>query len=411
MIKDFRPVLKNTNFVYLWASQLLSQLTINTMNFLLLLKLFENTKSSVATSMLWVAYGLPAIFIGPIGAAAVDFFDKRKILILSNFLQALAIFLFAFLHESRDFLPYGIVFIYSFLNQFYVPAEASSVPALVNKKFLPQANSLFFLTQQGALIVGFGFAGILYRFLGFEETLYLCSALVFLAFISVTLLPKMQTRKMVLGEIEENVVKIVYAIVEGYKFIKENKNVLISFLLLGGIQVSLATLAVNVPALATEIFKIKPELAGIFLVIPASVGAILGAFSVSRLLKFGWRKKRIIQLALSLIVFSVLNLIFIVPISPLIAKSTISALTMVLLGLSFIFVIIPTQTFLQEKTPKEIRGRVFGNYNFILTSLTIFPVLFSGTIVEIFGAQLLLFLLGGLALFVLLYSKRSELQI
>jgi predicted MFS family arabinose efflux permease len=411
MIKDFRLVFKNTNFIYLWASQLLSQLTINTMNFLLLLKLFETTQSSVATSMLWVAYGLPAIFVGPIGAAAVDFFDKRKILIVTNLFQALAIFIFALFHESRNFLPYGIVFIYSFLNQFYVPAEASSVPLLVNKKALPQANSLFFLTLQGAIIFGFGFAGVLSKLLGFEETLFLCAGLVFLAFISVTFLPQMQSRKILLGEIEENIVKFAYSIAEGYRFIKGNRNVLVSFLLLGGMQITLTTLAVNAPSLAVQIFKINPELLGIFIIVPAAIGAILGAFMVSRLLKNEWRKKRVINLALFLIILSVFSLIFVVPSSSLILKSIISALTVIVLGFSFVSVIIPTQTFLQEKTPKEIRGRVFGNYNFILTSLTIFPVLFSGTIVEIFGVQILLFLLGGLALSVLLYSKKSELQI
>ncbi len=79
MLKDFKPVVKNKNFVYIWISQIFSQLTINIMNFVLLIKLFEVTGSAISTSMLWVAYSLPAILIGPVASALTDMWDKRKI--------------------------------------------------------------------------------------------------------------------------------------------------------------------------------------------------------------------------------------------------------------------------------------------------------------------------------------------
>ena len=56
------------NFHLLWISQILSQVTVNMMNFLLLAKLFNETGSSIATSLLWVSFALPTIFFGPIGA-------------------------------------------------------------------------------------------------------------------------------------------------------------------------------------------------------------------------------------------------------------------------------------------------------------------------------------------------------
>lgn len=120
MLTDYRPLSKNFKFLYLWASQILSQLTIYVMNFLLLLRLFEKTGSTIATSFLWVAYALPAILIGPFAAAS---------------------------HRTSLFLIYGVALAYSFLNQFYVPAELATLPSVVKKKVLPHANGLFFLTQ------------------------------------------------------------------------------------------------------------------------------------------------------------------------------------------------------------------------------------------------------------------------
>jgi MFS family permease len=408
MIRDFKSVLNNKNFLYLWASQIFSQLTINIMNFLLIIKLFETTKSSLATSMLWVAYALPAIFIGPIGAASVDFWDKRKILIITNLFQALTIFIFAFLHESRGFLIYGVVMAYSFLNQFYVPAEASSVPFLVEKESLPQSNSLFFFTQQGSLIFGFGFAGLILKFLGFEKSLYLCAALVFLAFISTMFLPQIRVRDKTIESFEQAIGDFFGAILDGYKLIKEQRKVLIPLLLLGGLQVTLAILVVNLPVLATQVFKIGVEYAGIFLIVPCSIGAILGAIVSSKLLKSGWRKKKVIEKAMVLMTISVFTMAFVVPFIPGLLGKFISFLVVVATGLAFVAVFIPTQTFLQEVTPHDFRGRVFGNFSFLVTIATIFPVIFSGTVIEIFGAQVLLFMLGALALTVIIYSRKLD---
>ena len=52
---EFKPLVKNSKFVYVWLSQILSQLTISIMNFLLLIRLFAVTGSPIATSLLWVA--------------------------------------------------------------------------------------------------------------------------------------------------------------------------------------------------------------------------------------------------------------------------------------------------------------------------------------------------------------------
>src|SRR3989338_991657 len=106
-------ILKNTKFLYLLTSQVLSQVTVNIMNFLLLARLFTVTGSSIATSLLWVAYALPAIFFGPIGAASVDLINRRKMLMVTNLLQAATVFVFIFTHQTSVFLLYAVVLIYS----------------------------------------------------------------------------------------------------------------------------------------------------------------------------------------------------------------------------------------------------------------------------------------------------------
>jgi len=406
MIQDYKPLLRNTKFLYIWASQVLSQLTINLMNFLLLMRLFEKTGSSIATSFLWVAYALPAILVGPFAAASVDMVALRKMLVVTNLLQSLTIFVYALLNRTSLFLLYGVAMTYSFLNQFYVPAEAATLPSVVNKTSLPQANSLFFLTQQGAMILGFGFAGVFKQLLGFETTLFVCAAFAFLAFISVAFLPELKAEDNIPNKFEVAVVKFFQRIIEGYKFIREQKSVLIPFLLMLALQVALAIVVINVPLIAKDLLGININSAGVSIVVPAGIGAILGALITTKLLKKGWRKKTAIELFLMIIVLSLFLLVFVIPEINGFIKILLGIVTITVMGLSFIGIVIPAQTYLQEATPGGLRGRVFGNFWFLSTIATIFPVIFSGTVAELFGIRLLLFLLASLSLAGLIFSKK-----
>src|SRR5512141_2170536 len=183
MATKFKTIFKNSKFLYLWSSQILSSVTINIMNFLLLSKLYSETGSSIAVSLLWLAFALRAVVFGPIGAASVDLISRRKTLMVTNILQALTIFAYVFINHHSIFILYAVVLMYSILNQFYVPAESSYLPSTVSKNDLSQANSLFFVTVQASLVLGFGLAGLIQKFLGFNGALILCSVFLFLAFV------------------------------------------------------------------------------------------------------------------------------------------------------------------------------------------------------------------------------------
>lgn len=405
-MEDFKPLIKNTKFVYLWTSQILSQLTIHIMNFLLLIRVFEYTGSTIATSLLWVAYALPAVIIGPFAAATVDMVDRRKILMITNLLQSAVVFVYGLGFGISFFLIYGIVLTYSFLNQFYVPAELATLPGVVDKKHLPQANGLFLLTQQGALIIGFSVAGLLKQWWGFSNSIFLGSALLFLAFLSVSFLPEMKVKQYLSRNFEEKITKFFEKIAEGYLFIKQNRTILMPFLLLMGLQISLVMVVANLPVLATDILKIDVNAAGIGLVAPAGIGAGLGAILVPRLIKKGWRKKRIIETFLMSIVVSIFLFAFLIPEISGTARVIIATAIVIAIGVSFVSVLIPSQTYLQEATPGGLRGRVFGNFWFLVTIATILPVIFSGVLTEIFGIRFLFLLLAAFALVTLIVSKK-----
>lgn len=388
-----------TKFFLLWSSQILSQITINMMNFLLLARLYEATGSSIATSLLWVSYALPTIFFGPIGASVADLISRRKTLMITNFLQALVIFIFIFTHTYSLFLLFAVIIIYSFLNQFYVPAEMASLPSVVPESKLAKANSMFFLTQQLSLIVGFGFAGLIQNWVGFEGSLIFCSVALFVAFVSVSFLPKLNPEKKI-PKNWEDVIKVFFDhILEGYKFIRNVKSVLYPLALLFVIQVGLTIVTANLPIIALEILKVPATLAGLYIVVPAGIGATIASVLVPKMMKKNWRKKKMIDISLGLVGLSVLGIVF--------GNNITAPIFVILVGVGFIGINIPTLTFLQEVTPEWLRGRVFGNLFFLITLSTIFPVIFSGVISEFFGVKTLLTIMAMGVILILMYSLKS----
>jgi MFS family permease len=406
MFQEFKPVLKNKRFLNLWVSQITSQLSINIMNFVFLIWLFDKTGSAISTSFLWVAYSLPAILVGPFASATVDLVDRRKLLIVTNFLQCLTVFLFALVHQGNIFLLFEIVFIYSLLNQFYVPAESASLPSLLPKEKLAQGNSLFFLTQQSSLVVGFGVAGFILALLGFEYTLFLCAFLLFVAFLSTLFLPRLMTGNEFPRSFESAVTGFFGKITEGYRFIKGERRVLTPFILLLVFQVSVQVATVAVPSIAKDLLNLSLNTAGIYILVPAGIGAILGIIILPKLIAKGWRKKKVIENSLILVGVFLFLFTFLIPLLPYFLRVVSTFFSFAILGLSFVGVTIPSQTFLQESTPKELRGRVFGNFWFLVTIASVLPVIFSGSIIEFLGIRILLLIFSLITVSAFYISKK-----
>lgn len=411
MRSDIWILLKRTKFPYLLTSQILSQVTINMINFLLLVRIYEKTNSTFAISLLWISYALPVILIGPIASTLVDIFDRRKVLILTNFTQSLIILYFAFFIKENIFLLYGVTFFYSIINQFYVPAESASISYLVKKDQLPYASSMFYITQQLSLIVGFASASVFNQIFGFNRSLIFCSAFLFIAFISVLFLPKMKFNRIKNNSLEKSLVGFFKSIYIGYKYIKSSNNILQTFFILITIQIMFSIIVISVPMIAQTVLKVPANLSGIYLVIPAGLGSIIGAYYIPTFIKNRWRKRHLIEI--SLLILSILIFIetYVIYLLPYFVNIIVSGVVIFFLGIFFTGIIIPAQTFLQENTPNIFKGRIFGNMLFITTILTIIPLIFYGAISEIFGIRFVLFTISIVCFSIYYFSKHRSLKI
>ncbi|MDO8487858.1 MAG: MFS transporter, partial [bacterium] len=379
----FRNLISQTHFVKLWISQLLSQLTIQLVNFLILTQVFEVTKSSVAVSLLWLAYSLPALFFAPISGAVVDRFSRRKTMIVTNLLQGGVVFLYVFVH-TRLYLLYVLVFAYSLLDQLYLPSQQASLPSVVNKKLLPSANGLFMLTQQATFLIGFGLGGAFLATLGRTRTVILGSIFLVIAAVSVYLLPKDLAKYKV---VSHKLTTYLDDFKLGFAFIKEHRPVLYPLLLIAFAQMTITIMAIILPAYTRNVLGLSLGLASVVLVIPGAIGAIIVTAILPKYAKT-IRKKNFIEMgvlvaAVSMGILSVLGyfgeLRWIVAIAVAIG-----------MGVAIASVTVPAQTLVQEHTPTWFRGRVYSSLNFLLIVGTAVPLVLAATLADIFGVAKLI---------------------
>jgi len=407
-MEDWKKIFSNRSFFYLFVSQNLSQVTLQLLNFLFILKIYSETGSSLATSIVWIFYALPSLIFGPFAATFVDFFDRRKLLIYTNLFQAVLVFLLSLFFGKSIFTIYFVVFLYSSLNQFYVPAEAVSLTEVVKKKDLSTANGIFFTSTQIAIIFGFLIAGIFNKILGFNATLYFSSIFLLVAFMSVTFLPSMSARKTSIN-LESNLMEFIRQIFEGYNFIRNNQRLLYSYILQIIMNASLTVVVVNIPIISKTLLGMHSDLGSILIVVPTVVGSIAASYFVPKLLAKNQRKIKVIYKNLTVLVFALFSLALIFPqVSSQSLKLILQAVSFCVLGYSFVGVVIPLQTLIQIESPAKLRGRVLGNLWFVTTLINIFPILFSGIISEVFGVRVLLAVLFFMFLSITIFIKTNQ---
>jgi len=396
MKTTFIEVMRNRHFLKIWISQFFSQLTANMLNFVLIVRIYEVTQSTVAIGIFLAIYAAPSVFLGLFSGAFIDLMSKRKILLMTNISQALIVLLYLGIGD-KIWPIYTIVLLYSVCDEFFTPAEASTIPAIVKKKNLPAANSLFLFTLYGAFLVGYSIAGPLIKFFGSTFPFFLACIFNLIAATAVFLLPKDKPRKGI--TIETSFEDFIDDIKEGYIFIKNESKVLIPIVLYVISQIIIASAVVLMPSFASDVLLMDIKDAGLLLVLPAGIGALLGAFLVERTIKKLGKR----LLITSGIFIASLGLILLALVAPRIDIIFFASFLMAILGASMVIVSVPAQTLLQENTPFDVRGRVFGALGAFVAISAALPLFVVAGLTDLFGPvailtmiALILFI-GGLA--------------
>ncbi|MFM7529010.1 MAG: MFS transporter [Nodosilinea sp.] len=384
--EGFAAVLANRNFLTLWLGQLFSQLADKIYLVLMIAIISSQFEEPGQTISGWVAavmiaFTIPAVLFGALAGVFVDRWPKRAVLVLSNLLRGgLVVLLPLGLWLTQGWGQIGAVPVsfllllavtlaMSTLTQFFAPAEQAIIPVLVDRSDLLSANSLYTTTMMAAVIVGFAVGEPL---LGLSDRLMTAlgvshhgpALLVGLSYLTagaclVAITPPPETLAS-----PRDLAQIWTDIRDGLDYLKGHAQVRVAILQLVLLSCVFAALAVLAVRLAELIPTIKASQFG-FLLAAGGVGLAGGALFVGN---FGQRfLKRYLSLAGALgLALSLIALAW----TP--EQLWPSIVLLALTGWSGSLVAIPMQTLIQQNTPKDMRGKVFGlQNNFINIALTL----------------------------------------
>jgi MFS family permease len=397
-------VLSNRRFLALWLAQLFTQVGGNTVIYGLTILIYGLTSSNAAVSLLILTFLAPAVAFGAVAGVYVDRFDRRLILIWTNVLRGAA-FLLMIVGSREPVLIYLLNAFVSTATTFFGPAEAAMIPALVDRRHLLQATGLFNVTMNASFALGFALLGPLAVNLAGPNALLLIVAISYLvaAAFCVTLpsdAPDEALREEhALGGAERAIVATGRQLREGLAFIRSNPRIYWSLTYLAITASLIGVLGVLGPDFATKALGLR-ETDFVVVILPLGAGIVIGILVLNVYGRF-MPRRRVIEGGLLGLAFTLLVLSMAGPLSrflqartgpnapidfgPIVSLLSIVVLLALCAGLAYAFVAISAQTQLQEELPEEVRGRVFGVLNMLVSVASFLPIVVVGPVADVAG--------------------------
>jgi len=177
----------NHDFFILWQGQLVSAFGDVIYSIALGFWILAETGSTALMGALLAAASLPRVLASPFAGVLVDRSDRKRLLILTDLVRGLAVTLVgvaALRGIAQTWMLFAAAIVIGLGGAFFNPAVASSLPDIVRRDKLVQANSLFHMIYTLSGLAGNSAGGILFKVLGapfmflFNGLSYLFSAMV-----------------------------------------------------------------------------------------------------------------------------------------------------------------------------------------------------------------------------------------
>jgi len=408
-------VLRNRPFLLLWLAQLSTQVGGNMVIYGLTILITTSTGgSATAVSGLLLSFLVPAIVFSAIAGVFVDRVDKRHILLVTNVLRGVA-FLAIVLVGNNLAMLYLLMILVATVTTFFGPAEASMIPFLVPRSQLLAANGLFTLTMNVAFALGFALMGPFLVALASPQILILIvAALYFVAAFFCWTLPSAPpagedsvTAGRTVADAGQAVETMFGQLAEGMAYIRDHRSVGWSLSYLGITGALVGILGVLGPGFAKTTLALG-EKDFVLVVLPLGFGIVTGIVALNAYGRLMPRRRAIeigmIALGVLLALLSSAGAISVflennVGAQIRDASRVVSVLSIViaiafLVGAAFAIVSISSQTQLQEDLPEDVRGRVFGVLNMLVSIASLAPIIVVGPVADIVGREGVILVVG-----------------
>jgi MFS family permease len=415
-------LLRNRAFLAVWAAQILSQTAANAVTSALIILVAEITHSNTSSSFLILLAIIPAVLFGIAAGVLVDRTDRRFVLVVTNALRGVAVLPLLVSGTSLTAI-YLVNFLVAAVTLFFVPAESATIPSIVRKRDLMVANSLFTFTFNGSFLLGFIIlAPVSVSLYGFDF-LWIVVALMFgiASLLCATLPaspPPQKAAHLISAELAERAVaETRQGISEAFHYLRATPLVTWAMIYIALTYTLVAVAGALAPGFVREVLRLG-ERNVVVLVAPAGIGVVLG---LALLNVIGSRMGRANAIGTGLVVVGIALLVLAAarPFAELFASRLggvlgevlpffvgLVSVTAFFFGVAYAFITVPAMTLLQEQLRDDIRGRVFGVLNVLVSIFSFLPLIFVGPMADVWGVAPV-FVLGAVVVFGVWFGGRT----
>jgi MFS family permease len=337
-------------FTIVWLGQSLSLIGTGITGFALGVWIYQSTGSVTQFTLVAVFGSLPGLLLSPFFGVALDIWDRRTAMILSDTFLGLRTVGIAVLYATGNLEVWHIyvaVVLRSIFEGIQIPAYSTSVSLLVPKEKLGKANGRVQFSDSAAGILAPALAGLLMPVLGLVGLLIIDIVTFLLAIASLFAVRFPKPKKSTAGKQAQG--SIWRRAAFGWHYIRGRRGLLTLVLFFAVLNLCLGSSFVLLTPLVLS-FAGAPQL-GLVMSI-GSAGSILGSFAMSTW--GGPKKKTLGVLGFAPLVALGLVTIGLQPSVPLIA-----------VGVAAFFAGLPivnasSLTIWQRKVEQDVQGRVFA---------------------------------------------------
>lgn len=247
------------DFTLVVIGQIISLFGNAALRFALPLYLLNMTGSSALYGAVTACAFIPAILLSPAGGIVADRVNKRNVMVILDFFTSAVILTFSLLMDKADIillLSITLMLLYGIASA-YQPSVQASIPALVCREHIMEANSIINTISSFSSLIGPVLGGILYSAYGLRPVLWVCITCFILSAV-MELFIRIPFQKPSAGGSIWKTVKNDFS--ESIRFIVKGKPIIGKVLLaVCGINLFLSSMIiVALPYLVTEVLALEP---------------------------------------------------------------------------------------------------------------------------------------------------------
>ncbi|MBA2557814.1 MAG: MFS transporter [Chloroflexi bacterium] len=188
---------------------------------------------------------------------------------------------------------------------------------------------------------------------------------------------------------------------DGLEYVRSHRSIRWTLTYLAITASLIGVLGVLGPAFASQALNLTTE-GFVVVVLPLAAGLVMGILALNVYGKYVSRRRVIegglVTMAAALAVLAIAGWgsrgpgtqLLPIDLGPLVSLLSVVVALAFVLGIAYAFVAVPAQTQLQEELPADIRGRVFGVLNMLVSIASFLPIIIVGPVADLVGTPLVI---------------------